>query len=452
MRDARSVRAAMAGIRHVFHVAADYRLWARDPREIYAANVDGTRIVMQEAKSACVERIVYTSSVATIALRDDGEPADESIGLSVGEGIGTYKRSKIAAERLVEAMVANENLPAVIVNPSTPIGPRDVKPTPTGRIIVEAARGRMPGFLDTGLNLVHVDDVAEGHFAALGTARSANATFSAAKTCCSPTCWPTSRVSWAGGRRRGAFRARRHSVAYVCRDDRAADRAAPIHHAGRHTHGRSSYVFHRGQSRTRTRLHAAALPRGRSAGSNAILERSGSAKACRESHGVSWTGFPKMTRRAKVAVIQFNKSGCAVNPMRQAAHVSVALIAADGIARSPRGSDAIGIAQARRIPRHNDSRAPRRQKYFASPGADRFRPCPGGQSAQQSGDALFGHCARPRQSEHRIGSHQSGRRARDGAATRPTAPRRGRRRACVSGSIPAIVAPRLDRHAQARMP
>ena len=167
MRDARSVRAAMAGIRHVFHVAADYRLWARDPREIYAANVDGTRIVMQEAKSACVERIVYTSSVATIALRDDGEPADESIGLSVEEGIGTYKRSKIAAERLVEAMVANENLPAVIVNPSTPIGPRDVKPTPTGRIIVEAARGRMPGFLDTGLNLVHVDDVAEGHIAAL---------------------------------------------------------------------------------------------------------------------------------------------------------------------------------------------------------------------------------------------------------------------------------------------
>ena len=167
MRDARSVRAAMAGIRHVFHVAADYRLWARDPNEIFAANVDGTRIVMQEASKAGVERIVYTSSVATIALRDDGSPADESIGLKVEEGIGAYKRSKIAAERLVEAMVANEELPAVIVNPSTPIGPRDVKPTPTGRIIVEAARGRMPGFLDTGLNLVHVDDVAEGHLAAL---------------------------------------------------------------------------------------------------------------------------------------------------------------------------------------------------------------------------------------------------------------------------------------------
>ena len=171
MRDTRSVRAAMVGIRHVFHVAADYRLWARDPNEIYAANVDGTRTIMQEAQRAGVERIVYTSSVATIALRQDGTPADESIGLSVEEGIGAYKRSKIAAERLVEAMVANENLPAVIVNPSTPIGPRDVKPTPTGRIIVEAARGNMPGFVDTGLNLVHVDDVADGHITALRSGR-----------------------------------------------------------------------------------------------------------------------------------------------------------------------------------------------------------------------------------------------------------------------------------------
>jgi dihydroflavonol-4-reductase len=167
MRDARAVRTAMAGVKHVFHVAADYRLWARDPNEIYDANVEGTRTIMREAKQAGVERIVYTSSVATIALRDDGAPADESVGLSVAEGIGAYKRSKIAAERLVEAMVADDHLPAVIVNPSTPIGPRDVKPTPTGRIIVEAARGRMPGFLDTGLNLVHVDDVAEGHIAAL---------------------------------------------------------------------------------------------------------------------------------------------------------------------------------------------------------------------------------------------------------------------------------------------
>jgi dihydroflavonol-4-reductase len=167
IRDAASVRRATSGVRYVFHVAADYRLWARDPREIFAANVEGTRNVMEAAKAAGVERVVYTSSVATLALRSDGGAADESIPLAVEEGIGAYKRSKIAAERLVESMVAGDALPAVIVNPSTPIGPRDVKPTPTGRIIVEAARGRMPGFLDTGLNLVHVDDVAEGHLAAL---------------------------------------------------------------------------------------------------------------------------------------------------------------------------------------------------------------------------------------------------------------------------------------------
>jgi dihydroflavonol-4-reductase len=167
IRDRASVGRAMCDVRYVFHVAADYRLWARDKREIYGANVGGTRHVMQEALRAGVERVVYTSSVATLALRADGTPADESAALAEAQGIGAYKRSKIAAERLVEAMVANEGLPAVIVNPSTPIGPRDVKPTPTGRIIVEAACGRIPGFVDTGLNLVHVDDVAAGHLAAL---------------------------------------------------------------------------------------------------------------------------------------------------------------------------------------------------------------------------------------------------------------------------------------------
>lgn len=167
IRDAASVRRAMAGVRYAFHVAADYRLWARNRGEIFASNVEGTRIVMQEAKRAGCERVVYTSSVATIALRADGGPADESVPLSESQGIGAYKRSKIAAERLVETMVAEHALPAIIVNPSTPIGPRDVRPTPTGRIIVETARGRVPGFVDTGLNLVHVDDVADGHIAAL---------------------------------------------------------------------------------------------------------------------------------------------------------------------------------------------------------------------------------------------------------------------------------------------
>jgi dihydroflavonol-4-reductase len=167
MRDAESVRRGMAGARYVFHVAADYRLWARDRSEIVTNNVEGTRIIMTEARRAGVERVVYTSSVATLGWPRDGAPGTEDIPLTEQQGIGAYKRSKIAAERLVEAMIADDGLPAVIVNPSTPIGPRDVKPTPTGRIIVEAASGRIPGFVDTGLNLVHVDDVADGHLTAL---------------------------------------------------------------------------------------------------------------------------------------------------------------------------------------------------------------------------------------------------------------------------------------------
>lgn len=167
LRDAESVRRAMTGVQYLFHVAADYRLWARDPREIAEVNVEGTRTIMTEALRAGVERIVYTSSVATLSPRRDGQPVDETLPLDEANAIGAYKRSKVVAERLVEAMIGRDKLPAIIVNPSTPIGPRDVKPTPTGRIIVEAATGRMPGFVDTGLNLVHVDDVAAGHLAAL---------------------------------------------------------------------------------------------------------------------------------------------------------------------------------------------------------------------------------------------------------------------------------------------
>jgi dihydroflavonol-4-reductase len=170
MRDPVAMNAAMHGVRYLFHVAADYRLWARDPQDIMTANVEGTHNVMQAASRAGVERIVYTSSVATLKLREDGGPADESVGLDEKDAIGAYKRSKIAAERLVETMVA-QGLPAVIVNPSTPIGPRDARPTPTGRILLEAAQGRMPAYVDTGLNLVHVDDVAAGHLAALRLGR-----------------------------------------------------------------------------------------------------------------------------------------------------------------------------------------------------------------------------------------------------------------------------------------
>src|SRR5690349_22090420 len=153
--DAASVRLAMAGVRHVFHVAADYRLWSPDPTEIMRNNVTSTRNVMTEALRASVERVVYTSSVATLAVRRDGTSVDETFPLDEARAIGAYKRSKVAAERLGERMIAEESLPAVIVNPSTPIGPRDVKPTPTGRIIVEAAHGRTPALVDAGLNLVH---------------------------------------------------------------------------------------------------------------------------------------------------------------------------------------------------------------------------------------------------------------------------------------------------------
>jgi dihydroflavonol-4-reductase len=170
MGDADSMAAAMAGVRHLFHVAADYRLWARDPEEIVRNNLKGTQAVLSSARDAGVERVVYTSSVATLGFHDDGTPSDETLPLKPDEAIGAYKRSKVIAEREVQRMAA-AGLPVVMVSPSTPIGPRDVKPTPTGRIIVEAAEGRMPAFLDTGLNLVHVDDVAAGHLLALDKGR-----------------------------------------------------------------------------------------------------------------------------------------------------------------------------------------------------------------------------------------------------------------------------------------
>jgi dihydroflavonol-4-reductase len=168
--DRSAVATALSGVRYVVHAAADYRLWAPHPEEILRTNVEGTRIVMEEALRAGVERVVYTSSVATIELGPHG-PSDEKSRLEEKLAVGAYKKSKVMAERLVEGMVKHAGLQAVIVNPSTPIGPRDIKPTPTGRIIVEAARGRMPGFVDTGLNFVHVDDVAAGHLAALQKGR-----------------------------------------------------------------------------------------------------------------------------------------------------------------------------------------------------------------------------------------------------------------------------------------
>jgi dihydroflavonol-4-reductase len=166
MKDAGSMRRALKDIRYLFHVAADYRLWARDSTEVYRNYLEGARITMEAARACAVERIVYTSSVATLKPLAGGV-ADETARLEENQAIGSYKRGKVAAQRLVEDMVRDQGLPAVIVSPSTPIGPRDIRPTPTGRIIVEAASGRMPAFVETGLNLVHVEDVAEGHMLAL---------------------------------------------------------------------------------------------------------------------------------------------------------------------------------------------------------------------------------------------------------------------------------------------
>jgi dihydroflavonol-4-reductase len=166
LTDRESLKAALKGVRYLFHVAADYRLWARDPAEIIRANVEGTLNLKRAALAAGVERIVYTSSVAALRVAGATAPVDEAATLSPDEAIGAYKRSKIMAERAVEDMILREGLPAIIVSPTTPIGPRDIRPTPTGRILLDAARGRIPAFVDTGLNFVHVDDVAAGHLLA----------------------------------------------------------------------------------------------------------------------------------------------------------------------------------------------------------------------------------------------------------------------------------------------
>jgi len=165
LEDPDSLAAAVAGCRYLFHVAADYRLWVPDPEPMFRVNVAGTRALMLAASGAGVERIVYTSSVATLGIVPGGI-ADEETASQAADMIGPYKLSKFEAEAAVTELVVERGLPAVIVNPSTPIGPGDIKPTPTGRLIVEAARGRMPGYVDTGLNIAHVDDVALGHLLA----------------------------------------------------------------------------------------------------------------------------------------------------------------------------------------------------------------------------------------------------------------------------------------------
>jgi dihydroflavonol-4-reductase len=171
LTDPESLTRAARGCRYVMHVAADYRFWVPDPQAMLRANVDGALNMLRAAAAAGAERIVHTSSVAALGQIGDGTPADEGTPAHEADFIGVYKRSKYQAERAVLDLAARESLPLVVVNPAAPVGPRDIKPTPTGKMILDAAAGRVPAYIDTGLNIVHVDDVAEGHVLALEKGR-----------------------------------------------------------------------------------------------------------------------------------------------------------------------------------------------------------------------------------------------------------------------------------------
>jgi dihydroflavonol-4-reductase len=170
LTDASSLERALEDCAGLFHVAADYRLGARDPTQLYRTNVEGTRNILNAARAAGVARTVYTSSVATIGIPSDGSPGEERTPVDLNNMIGHYKRSKYLAEEVARD-AARAGMPVVIVNPSTPVGPGDIKPTPTGQLVLDAACGRMPAYVDTGLNIVHVDDVAAGHLLAFERGR-----------------------------------------------------------------------------------------------------------------------------------------------------------------------------------------------------------------------------------------------------------------------------------------
>lgn len=170
LRDAGSLRRAVEGCRQVYHCAADYRLFSRRAEDLYRSNVEGTRNMLRSAAEAGVERVVYTSSVGALGLRADGLPADEQTPVSLGDMVGHYKRSKYLAERVAEEWAA-KGLAVVIVNPSTPVGEGDLKPTATGKMIVDFLKRRTPAYVDTGLNLIDVRDVAKGHLLAAAKGR-----------------------------------------------------------------------------------------------------------------------------------------------------------------------------------------------------------------------------------------------------------------------------------------
>jgi dihydroflavonol-4-reductase len=165
LKDAMSLVRCVQGCRRVYHVAADYRYWARDPQDIYENNVAGTRNLLSACCESGVEKVVYTSTAGTIGFRRDGAPADEGSPVTLDEMIGHYKRSKFMAEQVAREFAAS-GLPVVVVNPTTPVGGGDIKPTPTGKVILDFIRGRMPAYVDAGVNLVSVEDVARGHLLA----------------------------------------------------------------------------------------------------------------------------------------------------------------------------------------------------------------------------------------------------------------------------------------------
>lgn len=167
LRDADSLKSALCGCSALLHVAADYRLWSRNPQDLYDSNVGGTRNILCAAKAAGVERVVYTSSVGALGIPANGSPGTEETAVSLEDMVGHYKRSKFLAEEEARRFAREENLDVVIVNPSTPVGENDIKPTPTGRIVVDFLNGKLPAFVDTGLNVVDVRDVAAGHLLAL---------------------------------------------------------------------------------------------------------------------------------------------------------------------------------------------------------------------------------------------------------------------------------------------
>jgi dihydroflavonol-4-reductase len=171
VREPSSLGKAISGCDTVFHVAADYRLWVRDPAEMYRANVEGTRAILEAARKTGVRRVVYTSSVATMGFASNGQPANEDSPVSLDNMIGPYKRSKYMAEQ-VALEVTRSGMDVVIVNPTTPIGERDIKPTPTGRIVVDFLKKKFPAYVDTGLNLVDATECARGHIAAFEKGRN----------------------------------------------------------------------------------------------------------------------------------------------------------------------------------------------------------------------------------------------------------------------------------------